>query len=504
MYKVCGDFGCAETDILAAMDAAVEEGVDILSLSLGGPSQPFYEDSIALGAFGAIKNGVFVSCSAGNSGPFNTSLSNEAPWILTVGASTLDRQIQAQVVLGNHYQFNGESLFQPSDFPSTQLPLVYAGMNSPDSAFCAPGSLDDTDVKGKVVLCQRGGNIARIDKGQTVKDAGGAAMILMNAEQDGYSTLADAHVLPASHVGYFAGVWILDYINSTATPTATIMFKGTIIGDLSAPAVASFSSRGPNFESPGILKPDIIGPGVSIIAAWPVSVENRTDTISTFNMISGTSMSCPHLSGIAALLKSEHPDWSPAAIKSAIMTTANQRNLGNSRIVDERLLPADIFAIGAGHVNPSKAVDPGLVYDLKPVDYIPYLCGLGYTDKEIALITSSPVQCSNVSIIPEAQLNYPSFSITLGSINQTYTRTVTNVGQANSSYGFFFGLPQGVDVSVSPKSLFFTEVNQQMTYQVTFSRLPTSPNNTFVEGFLALASFNTVHFVRTPISVQLV
>ncbi|CAL5442275.1 unnamed protein product [Camellia sinensis] len=504
MYKVCGDFGCAETDILAAMDAAVEDGVDILSLSLGGPSQPFYEDSIALGAFGAIKNGVFVSCSAGNSGPFNTSLSNEAPWILTVGASTLDRQIQAQVVLGNNYQFNGESLFQPSDFPSTQLPLVYAGMNSPDSAFCAPGSLDGTDVKGKVVLCQRGGNIARIDKGQTVKDAGGAAMILMNAEQDGYSTLADAHVLPASHVSYFAGVWILDYINSTATPTATIMFKGTIIGDLAAPAVASFSSRGPSFESPGILKPDIIGPGVSIIAAWPVSVENKTGTISTFNMISGTSMSCPHLSGIAALLKSEHPDWSPAAIKSAIMTTANQRNLGNSRIVDERLLPADIFAIGAGHVNPSKAIDPGLVYDLKPVDYIPYLCGLGYTDKEIALITSSPVQCSNVSIIPEAQLNYPSFSITLGSINQTYTRTVTNVGQANSSYGFYFGLPQGVDVSVSPKSLFFTEVNQQMTYQVTFSRLPTSPNNTFVQGFLALVSFNTGHFVRTPISVQLV
>ncbi|CAL5442277.1 unnamed protein product [Camellia sinensis] len=352
--------------------------------------------------------GVFVSCSAGNSGPFNTSLSNEAPWILTVSASTLDRQTQAQVVLGNNYQFNGESLFQPSDFPSTQLPLVYAGMNSPDSAFCAPGSLDDTDVKGKVVLCQRGGNIARIDKGQTMKDAGGAAMILMNAEQDGYSILADAHVLPASHVSYFAGVWILDYINSTTTPTATIMFKGTIIGDLSAQAVASFSSRGPSFESPGILTPDIIGPGVSILAAWPVSVKNKTDTISTFNMISG-------------------------------------------------------------HVNPSKAVDPGLVYDLKPVDY---LCGLGYTDKEIALITSSPVQCLNVSIIPEAQLNYPSFSITLGSINQTYTRTVTNVGQANSSYGFYFGLPQGVDVSVSPKSLFFPEVNQQMTYQVTFSRLP--------------------------------
>ncbi|KAL7167376.1 hypothetical protein ACSBR2_037942 [Camellia fascicularis] len=505
MYKVCGDYGCAEVDILAAMDAAVEEGVDILSLSLGGPPGPFYDDAIALGAFGATKKGVFVSCSAGNSGPFNTSLSNEAPWILTVGASTLDRQIQAQVVLGNNDQFNGQSLFQPTDFPPTQLPLVYAGMNSPDSAFCAPGSLDHTDVKGKVVLCQRGGNIGRVDKGQTVKDAGGAAMILMNAEQDGFSTIADLHVLPASHVSYLAGAVIKEYINSTATPTATILFKGTIFGDPSAPTIASFSSRGPSFESPGILKPDIIGPGVSILAAWPYSVENKTDTISTFNMISGTSMSCPHLSGIAALLKSAHPDWSPAAIKSAIMTTADQLNLAHKPITDESLQQAGVFAIGAGHVNPSRAIDPGLVYDLKPVDYIPYLCGLGYTDKEIGLITSTMVKCSNVSIIPEAQLNYPSFAITLGSTNQTYTRTVTNVGQANSSYIWLYDLPQGVDVSVSPRSLVFTKVNQQMTYQVTFNRLPTSPNTSFVQGFLGLASFNGKHYyVRIPISVKLV
>ncbi|KAF5935507.1 hypothetical protein HYC85_026636 [Camellia sinensis] len=337
MYKVCGDYGCAETDILAAMDTVVEEGVDILSLSLGGPPGSFYDDAIALGAFGAIKKDVFVSCSAGNSGPFNTSLSNEAPWILTVSASTLDRQIQAQVVLGNNDQFNGQSLFQPTDFPPTQLPLVYAGMYSPDSAFCAPGSLDHTDVKGKVVLCQRGGNIGRVDKGQTVKDAGGAAMILMNAEQDEFSTIADLHVLPASHVSYFAGAVIKEYINSTATPTAIILFKGTVFGDPSAPTIASFSSRGPSFESPGILKPDIIGPGVSILAAWPYSVESKTNIISTFNMISGSSMSYPHLSGIAALLKSAHPDWSPAAIKSAIMTTADQLNLAHKPITDESL-----------------------------------------------------------------------------------------------------------------------------------------------------------------------
>ncbi|KAJ8555692.1 hypothetical protein K7X08_013188 [Anisodus acutangulus] len=130
--------------------------------------------------------------------------------------------------------------------------------------------------------------------------------------------------------------------------------KGTTIGDDHTSVVAAFSSRGPNFASPGILKLDIIGPGVNILAAWHISLENNTNTNSRFNMISGTSMSCPRLSGVAALLKSVHPDWSPAAIKSAIMTTANVLNLGSNLIEDETYLPANVFATGAGHVNPTQ------------------------------------------------------------------------------------------------------------------------------------------------------
>ncbi|XP_057511744.1 subtilisin-like protease [Actinidia eriantha] len=503
IYQVCSESGCNEIDILAAMDAAVEDGVDVLSLSLGGGSFPFYADSVAVGAFGAIQKGIFVSCSAGNAGPVSASLSNEAPWILTVGASTLDRSIRATAKLGNMEEYDGESLFQPSDFPSTMLPLVYAGMSNPDSASCGPGSLNNIDVKGKVVVCEKGGGIGRIAKGRTVKDAGGAALILMNQEKDGYSTLADAHVLPATHVSYAAGVEIKVYINSTKTPVATILFKGTVIGDNYAPKVTSFSSRGPSLASPGILKPDIIGPGVSILAAWPASVKGKPDTSSTFNVISGTSMSCPHLSGIAALLKSAHPDWSPAAIKSAIMTTAHSRNLKHEPILDERILPADVFATGAGHVNPLTAINPGLIYDLKPDDYIPYLCGLGYTDQEIGFIISRKVKCSDASSIPEAQLNYPSFSITLGSSNQTYSRTVTNVGQANSSYFCIVTMPKSVGVTVNPLRLVFSKVNQQMKFHVTFSHLDTTPASSFVQGTLMWASFESRHYVRSPISVKL-
>ena len=500
IYKVCS-FGCADSDILAGMDTAIEDGVDVLSISLGGFSNTFSGDSVIVGAFTAMQKGIFVSCSAGNSGPVNFSLSNEAPWVLTVGASTIDRSIRATALLGNAEEFDGESVFQPKDFPSTLLPLVYPSSNGSEdyAPFCATGSLNNTDVKGKVVLCDAGGLVTRVGKGQTIKDAGGAAMILMNQDYRGYTTSADVHVLPATHVSYADGLKIKAYINSTSRPMATILFRGTIIGDNHAPMVAAFSSRGPNYQSPGILKPDIIGPGVNILAAWPFSVENNTNTKSTFNIISGTSMSCPHLSGIAALLKAAHPSWSPAAIKSAIMTTAYQLNLENKPIVDERLLPADIFATGAGHVNPSKANDPGLVYDIQPDDYISYLCGLNYTHRQLLVIVQQPVNCSKESTIAEAQLNYPSFSIIMGSTDQTYTRTVTNVGEAISSYTVEIVPPRGVDVSVKPTRLDFSDVNQKMTYQVTFSRSTGGMNAISAQGFLKWTS--TKHVVRSPIAI---
>ncbi|KAL5817724.1 hypothetical protein ACOSQ3_026102 [Xanthoceras sorbifolium] len=499
IYKVCGEVGCPESEILAGMDTAIEDGVDVLSLSLGGGSAPFFADSIAVGAFSATQKGIFVSCSAGNEGPSYGTLSNEAPWILTVGASTLDRSIVASAQLGNGKEYEGESIFQPKDFPSKQVPLVYAGANGNESsALCAAGSLRSSNVQGKIVLCERGGGIGRIDKGQEVKDAGGVAMILMNDKISGYSTLADPHILPATHVSYAAGLSIKAYINSTSSPTATVLFKGTVIGKKSAPEVTSFSSRGPSFESSGILKPDIIGPGVNILAAWPISVENNTNTKSTFNVISGTSMSCPHLSGIAALLKSAHPGWSPAAIKSAIMTSADIVNLEGKPIVEQRLLPADVFAVGAGHVNPSKANDPGLIYDIQPDDYIPYLCGLNYTDQQVGTIVQRTVQCSNVSIIAEAQLNYPSFSILLGSTPQTYTRTVTYVGTGKASYSYQVVAPEGVNVTVTPQQMTFTEANQKATYSVTFTKSQNTGTD-FTQGYLNWVSAKRT--IRSPIVV---
>ncbi|KAF0891263.1 hypothetical protein E2562_009440 [Oryza meyeriana var. granulata] len=255
MYKVCSSHNCSASDILAGVDAAVADGCDVISMSLGGPSKPFHEDPIAIGTFGAVEKGVFVSMAAGNSGPAARSLSNEAPWLLTVAASTMDRSIRSTVHLGNGLYFHGESLYQPNVSPSIFFPLVYAGASGkPFAQLCGNGSHDGLDVNGKIVLCEFGGeNTTAIIKGTVVQSAGGAGMILMNQFTQGYSTFARPHVLPVSHVDYAAGTAIKSYINSTANPVARIVSRGTILGTSPAPSMVFFSSRGPNLQSPNIL-----------------------------------------------------------------------------------------------------------------------------------------------------------------------------------------------------------------------------------------------------------
>ncbi|KAI5011598.1 hypothetical protein ZWY2020_013735 [Hordeum vulgare] len=508
MYKVCGLEDCTSADILAGIDAAVADGCDIISMSLGGPSLPYPEDSIAVGTFAAAEKGIFVSMSAGNSGPNYTTLSNEAPWMLTVAASTMDRLISTRVRLGNGLYFDGESVSQPDAASTVFYPLVYAGASStPEAQFCGNGSLDGFDVKGKIVVCERGNDVGRIDKGAEVVRAGGVGMILANQAIDGFSTIADVHLLPASHVSYHAGDAIMNYIKSAARPMAQIMFRGTVLGTSPAPAITSFSSRGPSMQNPGILKPDITGPGVSVLAAWPFQVGPPSlageHSGPTFNFESGTSMSAPHLSGIAALIKSKHPDWSPAAIKSAIMTTADSTDRSGMPITEEKGTAADLFALGAGHVDPDKAMNPGLVYDISPADYIGFLCGM-YTGKEVSVIARRAVDCSAVKVIPDRLLNYPSISIAFPSswnpmTPMMVTRKVTNVGEAPAVYYPQFDLPENaMNVTVMPSSLRFTEANQVKVYKViVWPR--TSGDEVVVQG--ALRWVSDKHTVRSPISV---
>lgn len=471
MYKVCERFGCLASNIIAGMEAAIKDGVDVMSLSLGAGPLAFYDDVIAIGAFSAAERGIFVSCAGGNSGPMATSLSNEAPWVLTVAASTIDRNIRSTVKLGNGVELDGESAYQPNNYPSPPLPLTIPG--SLDAPNCVQGMVE-AEVKGKMVICstESGPSIA---VGDIVKSLGGKAMLMVNGVLDGYTTMADAQDLPMSYLNYINGSSVAHYVNATEKPAASIIFKGTIFKVFPAPTVASFSSRGPNSQSKGVLKPDILGPGVNILAAWPTQVgpnPSQTGNTRTFNMDSGTSMSTPHLSGVAALIKAAHPDWSPAAIKSAIMTTSDITDENGNPINDEQHNKASFLDIGAGNVNPSKAVDPGLVYDIEPDDYVRFLCWLGYSDKQVETVTHRKAACAVVGKIRDVDLNYP--AITVASSPDldriTVTRTVKNVCGEKSTYKVRVDGLESVAVEVSPETLEFSgKINESKTFSVSLS-----------------------------------
>ncbi|KAM0935302.1 putative cucumisin [Dioscorea sansibarensis] len=508
IYKVCHDNGrCASSDVLAGIDHAVEDGVDVISASLGGRSSNFFEDINAIGSFGAVEKGVFVSFAAGNEGPVYRTLSNEAPWIITVGASTMDRDLRSTVVLGSGDVIKGQTTYQPVNFESTPLPLIYPGSTLAAAATCTNGSLNGINIKGMIVVCDEGDN-GLVVKGNNVKSAGGAAMIIANYKDHGYTTTASPHVLPVAHVSYTDGVSIKSYISTASEPTATIAFNWTLFGVTPSPMMASFSSRGPNLADPNILKPDIIAPGVNILAAWPISPGPTPSIGANFNMASGTSMATPHISGIAALLKAMHPDWSPAAIKSAMMTSADISGNDGNPIADYTLKVADYFATGAGHVNPTKANVPGFVYDLDPASYIPYLCGLGYTDAEVTVVARRSVTCADVTSISGSELNYPSFMTFLTASNSytmTVNRTVTNVGDAESTYTVKVVEPSGASVTVTPETITFSSENEQTQYSVTFSNnVGGTGTATYSQGSLTWASSDGKTTVRSPIMVAVV
>uniref|UniRef100_A0A0C9QY01 TSA: Wollemia nobilis Ref_Wollemi_Transcript_102_2799 transcribed RNA sequence n=1 Tax=Wollemia nobilis TaxID=56998 RepID=A0A0C9QY01_9CONI len=516
-YKVCWVGGCFSSDILAAIDKGVADGVNVLSLSLGGGIAPYYRDAISLGTFGAMEKGVFVSCSAGNSGPDAVSLSNVAPWIATIGASTLDRDFPAFIRLGNGMNYSGVSLYHGRQVLGTSVPLVYPGANSSSTGgspmnLCLAGTLDPKTVAGKIVVCDRG-ITPRVAKGAVVKAAGGAGMVLTNTEANGEELVADCHLIPASAVGKKTGDVIKQYIQSTPNPTGTILFKGTVLGVKPSPVVAAFSSRGPNIVNPEILKPDMIAPGVNILAAWtgfqgPTGLSNDPRRVK-FNIISGTSMSCPHVSGIAALLKGAHPEWSPAAIKSALMTTAYTLDNTKKKLMDAATGNASgPFDYGAGHVDPRKALNPGLVYDITAEDYIEFLCSIKYSPTEIYSLAKRNYTCRNTFRSP-GDLNYPSISAVFNvESNSTsdivvkYTRTLTNVGSAGSTYNVSVAYPlKEVSTVVEPRVLHFAQPNEKKTYTITFTgkSLPVVPG-LLVATFGSLTWSDGVHDVRSPIS----
>ncbi|CAF2032260.1 unnamed protein product [Brassica napus] len=516
-YKVCWkDSGCLDSDILAAFDAAVVDGVDVISISIGGGdgiTSPYYLDPIAIGSYGAASKGIFVSSSAGNEGPNGMSVTNLAPWVTTVGAGTIDRNFPADAILGDGHRLGGVSLYAGVPLKGRMFPVIYpgnAGMSS--ASLCMENSLDPKHVRGKIVICDRGSS-PRVAKGLVVKKAGGVGMILANGASNGEGLVGDAHLIPACAVGSNEGDRIKAYASSHPNPVASIDFRGTITGIKPAPVIASFSGRGPNGLNPEILKPDLIAPGVNILAAWTDAVGPTglaSDPRKTeFNILSGTSMACPHVSGAAALLKSAHPNWSPAAIRSAMMTTTNLVDNSNRSLIDESTGKSGTpYDFGSGHLNLGRAMDPGLVYDITNDDYITFLCSIGYGPKTIQVITRTPVRCPTKRKPSPGNLNYPSITAMFptsrrGTLSKTIIRTATNVGQPEAVYRARIESPRGVTITVKPPRLVFSSAVKRRSYAVTV----TVDTRNVVLGETG-AAFGSVtwfdggkHVVRSPVVV---
>ena len=477
------------SDLVAAIDQAVADGVDVINYSISGTTSNF-ADPAEIAFLFAADAGVFVAASAGNSGPTNGTVAHPSPWITTVAAGTHNRDGAGSVTLGNSANYAGASL-ATAVASRPFIDSIAAGLPGVDptelaqcySAFATLNGapvLDPVKVAGKIVLCDRGGN-ARVDKSFAVQAAGGAGMVLVNVTPNTLN--ADFHYVPTVHVADTARAALKAYA-ATAGATARIN-QANLVFNVPAPFTATFSSRGPlNAGGGDLLKPDVIAPGQDIVAAVAPPANGGL----LYNVYTGTSMSSPHVAGLAALLRDLHPDWSPMMIKSALMTSASDVLDGpgtNSTV---------IFRQGAGHVRPNLAGDAGLVYDSSAVDWLSFLCG---TTTAVDPNVCIELAAAGYSLDP-SDLNVASIAIGNLLSSQTVRRRVTNVGGSSATYSASVAGMAGFTTVVAPSSLTLAP-GETRSFTVTITRT-TAAVNTYGGGQLTWS--DGVHTVRSPLVVR--
>jgi subtilisin family serine protease len=479
-YKACWPGGCAGTDLVAAIDAAVSDGVDVINYSIGD-GDPDFLDADDVAFLFARQAGVFVSTSAGNAGPDASTVDHGGPWLTTVGASTQNRSFAGTVRLGNGQLYKGVTL--TPGLAST--PIVDGA--AAGSVGCLTG-LNPSLVTGKIVVCE--GSFSRAARGLAVKQAGGVGMILYTAAEND-ALMSDNHYLPALHVRNSIGLAIKAYIGG-AGASATAALSGGAKEFGGGNTMAAFSSRGPLLPSDrstgDLLKPDITAPGVQILAGnSPTAFVGAPGQL--FQAIGGTSMSSPHIAGIGALLKDLHPAWTPAEMQSAIMTSARQ-----DIRKEDGVTPADPFDFGAGHVVPNGAANPGLVYPAGFDDYRGFLRSQG--------LCTLCFGTSPAPVVAATDLNVPSVTIRALAGVRTVTRTVKNVGPAGK-YKVSVAAPPGVDVQVTPSELNLA-TGATATYRVSFVANVGAAFDQYAFGSLTWSDGGgkNAHRVRIPLVIR--
>jgi subtilisin family serine protease len=501
VYKVCWTgkndpanpvvqpVGCSVPDILAAVDRAIADGVDVINFSVGSASS-LPVDPLALAFRAASDAGIFVSAAAGNGGPGSQTIGSPAgaPWVTTVAASTMGRTFHATRTVtdlaGTVPPLHIEDAISTGSLPPT--PLVDAkrvpapGVPDTDAELCFPNSLDPAAVAGKAVLCRRGTN-PLVEKGQVVQKAGGVGMIIYNTPDNDVVPYW-LHWIPAVHVKAADGDRIKAFIASAPEPAMSI-----VEAPESAPAdvLAEFSSRGPQPAIPDIAKPDVTAPGVDILAAaTPTPSSPLMRPGETFQVISGTSMATPHVAGAAALLTQLRPTISPAAIKSSLMTTAS-----SGVLTGDGKTPASPFDTGSGRIDPNAAADPGLVLDAGKSDYDAYLKGI---DPSLVPEALDPIKA--------ADLNLPAISFGGFLGTESTSRTFTSTDATSSAWRVAVEGVTGIKAELNP-TMFNITPGMSQTVALKFTRTG-GPWDTYLTGKLVLTDPDGARTVQLPITVE--
>jgi len=439
-YRACLSEGCTGPDLLAAVDRAIQDGVDVINYSISGGT--WYEDPVELGFLSAYGADVVVNAAAGNAGPAAGTMNHVAPWTVTVGASTSPRQFATSVHLaagGDSLDVTGVSVTAGIASPA---PVVLAqDVPGSDGPFCG-ADLPAGSATGSVVVCRRGGDVARVDKGYHVLQGGAAGMLLTNAAVQDVET--DNHLLPAVHLDLPAAEQLLAFLAAHPGGVTATWPQGQATA-AQPDVLAAFSSRGP---AGSFVKPDVVAPGVQILAGKsPEPVETFGGPPGElFQAIAGTSMAAPHSAGVSALLRAAHPAWTAGQIKSALMTSAV-----TNPVLEDGATPASPFDMGSGRIRADTAAATPLTFDVPAQTYVDEI---GDTTHHL-------------------DLNLPSVDAPAVPGTVTTTRTATNVTGAEQAFHVEVAGPSGAAIDVTPATFTVpTGGSEELTITIDGSALP--------------------------------